>query len=92
MMSFETTKKKIEVTIPRQNVNRANSRYNSSQELESEQVWGIRALKRSCMYREIYNVMDMTSRECILTLPDFYAQHNQEVKAKVKLGEKNQHG
>ena len=32
--------------------------------------------------------MDMTSTECILTLPDFYAQHDQKVKAKVKLGEK----
>ena len=29
------------------------------EELESEHVWGIRALKRSCMYREIYSVMDI---------------------------------
>ena len=29
------------------------------------------------------------STGCIFPLPDFYAQHNQEVKAKEKLGEKN---
>ena len=30
----------------------------------------------------------MSWTECILTLPDLYAQHKQEVKAKVELGKK----